>query len=115
MSKDFIAPIQVVHLFVVDSTFHIENEPSQNMDLKVDVSYQDVHLLRNKAGERADLKLYVCGSLIDRDDAKEKMRADVTVAISVSTKCRSTFQTMKRAVIFSLMRFPWRMVTLRAI
>ncbi len=27
MSKDFIAPIQVVHLFVVDSTFHIENEP----------------------------------------------------------------------------------------
>ena len=81
MSKDFIAPIQVVHLFVVDSTFHIENEPSQNMDLKV-----DVHLLRNKAGERADLKLYVCGSLIDRDDAKEKMRADVTVAISVSTK-----------------------------
>lgn len=86
MSKDFIAPIQVVHLFVVDSTFHIENEPSQNMDLKVDVSYQDVHLLRNKAGERADLKLYVCGSLIDRDDAKEKMRADVSVAISVSSK-----------------------------
>lgn len=115
MSKDFIAPIQVVHLFVVDSTFHIENEPSQNMDLKVDVSYQDVHLLRNKAGERADLKLYVCGSLIDRDDARKKCALMCRSLFRCLQNCRSTFQTMKRAVIFSLMRFPWRMVTLRAI
>ena len=44
MSGDFIAPIQIVNLFVVDSDFHIEDSPSDNMELKVDVSYQDVHL-----------------------------------------------------------------------
>ena len=48
MSGDFIAPIQVVHLFVVDSDFHIEDSPSDNMELKVDVSYQDVHLSKKK-------------------------------------------------------------------
>ena len=50
MSGDFIAPIQVVNLFVVDSDFHIEDSPSDNMDLKVDVSYQDVHLWKNDNG-----------------------------------------------------------------
>lgn len=48
MSGDFIAPIQVVNLFVVDSDFHIEDSPSDNMDLKVDVSYQDVHLWKRQ-------------------------------------------------------------------
>lgn len=87
MSKDFIAPIQVVHLFVVDSDFHIEDSPADNMDLKVDVSYQDVHLWKNDNGAHASLKMLVFGSLVDRDgDAQEKMRAGVTVSISVSAQ-----------------------------
>lgn len=87
MSKDFIAPIQVVHLFVVDSDFHIEDSPSDNMDLKVDVSYQDVHLWKNDNGAHASLKMLVFGSLVDRDgNAQEKMHAGVTVSILVSAQ-----------------------------
>lgn len=87
MSRDFIAPIQIVNLFVVDSDFHIEDSPSDNMDLKVDVSYQDVHLWKNDSGAHASLKMCVSGSLVDRDgDAQEKMRAGVTVSISVSAQ-----------------------------
>lgn len=87
MSGDFIAPIQIVNLFVVDSDFHIEDSPSDNMDLKVDVSYQDVHLCKNDNGAHASLKMRVSGSLVDRDgDAQEKMRAGVTVSISVSAQ-----------------------------
>lgn len=87
MSGDFIAPIQVVNLFVVDSDFHIEDSPSDNMDLKVDVSYQDVHLWKNDNGAHASLKMCVSGSLVDRDgDAQEKMHAGVTVSISVSAQ-----------------------------
>lgn len=87
MSGDFIAPIQIVNLFVVDSDFHIEDSPSDNMDLKVDVSYQDVHLWKNDNGANASLKMRVSGSLVDRDgDAQEKMRAGVTVSISVSAQ-----------------------------
>lgn len=87
MSGDFIAPIQIVNLFVVDSDFHIEDSPSDNMDLKVDVNYQDVHLWKNDNGAHASLKMRVSGSLVDRDgDAQEKMRAGVTVSISVSAQ-----------------------------
>lgn len=87
MSKDFIAPVQVANLFVVDSDFHIEDSPSQNMELKVDVTYQDVLLLKGENGSRADLKLLVRGSLVDKDDnAKEKMHAGVTVSVSVSAQ-----------------------------
>ena len=82
MSGDFIAPIQIVNLFVVDSDFHIEDSPSDNMELKVDVSYQDVHLWKNDNGAHASLKMCVSGSLVDRDgDAREKMHAGVTVSI----------------------------------
>ena len=87
MSRDFIAPIQVANLYVVDSDFHIENSPSQNMELKVDVGYQDVQLRTEDSYGCADLKLCVRGSLVDRDDnAKEKMHAGVTVSISVSAQ-----------------------------
>lgn len=87
MSKDFIAPIQVVHLFVVDSNFHIEDSPSDNMELKVDVSYQDVRLWKNDNGAHASLKMCVFGSLVDGDDGTQvKMRAGVTVSISVSAQ-----------------------------
>ncbi|RGT06528.1 hypothetical protein DWX55_00040 [Collinsella sp. AF19-7AC] len=87
MSGDFIAPIQVVHLFVVDSDFHIEDSPSDNMELKVDVSYQDVHLSKKGNDARASLKMCVIGSLLDRDEgAQEKMHAGVTVSISVSAQ-----------------------------
>ena len=87
MSGDFIAPIQIVNLFVVDSDFHIEDLPSDNMELKVDVSYQDVHLWKNDNGAHASLKMCVSGSLVDRDgDTREKMHAGVTVSISVSAQ-----------------------------
>lgn len=87
MSGDFIAPIQIVNLFVVDSDFHIEDSPSDNMELKVDVSYQDVYLWKNDNGAHASLKMCVSGSLVDRDgDAREKMHAGVTVSISVSAQ-----------------------------
>lgn len=87
MSGDFIAPIQIVNLFVVDSDFHIEDSPSDNMELKVDVSYQDVHLWKNDNGAHTSLKMCVSGSLVDRDgDAREKMHAGVTVSISVSAQ-----------------------------
>ena len=87
MSGDFIAPIQIVNLFVVDSDFHIEDSPSDNMELKVDVSYQDVLLWKNDNGAHASLKMCVSGSLVDRDgDAREKMHAGVTVSISVSAQ-----------------------------
>lgn len=87
MSGDFIAPIQIVNLFVVDSDFHIEDSPSDNMELKVDVSYQDVHLWKKGNDARASLKMCVIGSLLDRDEgAQEKMRAGVTVSISVSAQ-----------------------------
>ena len=87
MSGDFIAPIQIVNLFVVDSDFHIEDLPSDNMELKVDVSYQDVHLWKNYNGAHASLKMCVSGSLVDRDgDTREKMHAGVTVSISVSAQ-----------------------------
>ena len=86
MSGDFIAPIQIVNLFVVDSDFHIEDSPSDNMELKVDVSYQDVHLWKN--GNAVHMASHcVIGSLLDRDEgAQEKMHAGVTVSISVSAQ-----------------------------
>lgn len=87
MSKDFIAPVQVANMFIVDSDFHIDDSPSQNMELKVDVAYQDVLLRKGESSSRADLKLLVRGSLVDKDDnAKEKMHAGVTVSISVSAQ-----------------------------
>lgn len=87
MSKEFIAPIQVASMYVVDSDFHIENSPSQNMELKVDVDYHDVQLRKEDSYGFADLKLCVRGGLVDRgDNAKEKMRAGVTVSISVSAQ-----------------------------
>lgn len=87
MSKEFIAPIQVANMYVVDSDFHIENSPSQNMELKVDVDYHDVQLRKEDSYGFADLKLCVRGGLVDRGDkAKEKMHAGVTVSISVSAQ-----------------------------
>ena len=92
MSKDFIAPVQVANMFVVDSDFHIDDSPSQNMELKVDVAYQDVLLRKGESSSRADLKLLVRGSLVDKDDnAKEKMHAGVTVSISVSAQMPPSF------------------------
>lgn len=92
MSKDFIAPVQVANMFVVDSDFHIDDSPSQNMELKVDVTYQDVLLRKGENSSRADLKLLVRGSLVDKDDnAKEKMHAGVTVSISVSAQMAPSF------------------------
>lgn len=92
MSKEFIAPVQVANMFVVDSDFHIDDSPSQNMELKVDVSYQDVLLRKGENSSRADLKLLVRGSLVDKDDnAKEKMHAGVTVSISVSAQMPPSF------------------------
>lgn len=92
MSKDFIAPVQVANMFVVDSDFHIDDSPSQNMELKVDVTYQDVLLRKGENSSRADLKLLVRGSLVDKDDnAKEKMHAGVTVSISVSAQMPPSF------------------------
>lgn len=87
MSKDFIAPVQVANLFIVDSDFHIDDSPAQAMELKVDVTYQDVLLRKGENSSCADLKLLVRGSLVDKDDnAKEKMHAGVTVSISVSAQ-----------------------------
>ena len=64
MSKDFIAPIQVVHLFVVDSTFHIENEPSQNMDYRAtetgSLSRENTHCHIEEQGGRACRLKAVC-------------------------------------------------------
>lgn len=92
MSKDFIAPVQVANMFVVDSDFHIDDSPSQNMELKVDVAYQDVLLRKGESSSRADLNLLVRGSLVDKDDdAKEKMHAGVTVSISVSAQMPPSF------------------------
>lgn len=92
MSTDFIAPIQVSNLFVLDSNFHIEDSPSRNMELKVDVGYQDVQLRKSDGCGYADLKLCVRGSLVDKDDsAKEKMHADITVSISVSAQMPAKF------------------------
>lgn len=92
MSKDFIAPVQVANMFVVDSDFHIDDSPSQNMELKVDVTYQDVLLRKGENSSRTDLKLLVRGSLVDKDDnAKEKMHAGVTVSISVSAQMPPSF------------------------
>lgn len=92
MSKDFIAPVQVANMFVVDSDFHIDDSPSQNMELKVDVTYQDVLLRKGENSSRADLKLLVRGSLVDKDDnAKENMHAGVTVSISVSAQMPPSF------------------------
>lgn len=88
MSGDFIAPIQIVNLFVVDSDFHIEDSPSDNMELKVDVSYQDVHLWKNGNDARASLKMCVIGSLLDRDEgAQEKMhRRRCTLALQYPSR-----------------------------
>lgn len=87
MSRDFIAPIQVTNLYVVDSDFHIEDSPSQNMELKVDVCYQDVQLRKSDGCGYADLKMCVRGNLVDKDDStKRKMNVGATVSISVSAQ-----------------------------
>ena len=86
MSDNFIAPIQVADLFVVESNFRIEQAPAANMDLRIDVDYHVVQLAREGGNGSASLELRACACLVDKDgDRDEKMHADATVHIAVSS------------------------------
>lgn len=85
MSDSFIAPIQVLHLYVVESNFKIEQFPAESMDLRVDVDYHVARLTRADGNGTAALELRACGSLVDKDGGRdEKMHADATVHIEVT-------------------------------
>ena len=86
MSENIIAPIQVTDIFVVASNFKIDQYPAENMDLKMDINYRVLQLIRADGVGSAALELMVDGGLIDKEGTHdEKMHAGVTVHISVSS------------------------------
>lgn len=102
MDNLMIAPIQLDRLFLVKSSFQLEESPADNMEQKIGLNYT-VNRLESKNSEGlVDLYLTVETSLVDSDnDNEEKLFASVEVFVSAHASLApdATEQTAKEYLL----------------
>ena len=83
MENVILAPIQVERLYLVDSSFHIEDAPAKDIEAK--------QLEVNDGEGLVAINLTVNASLVDNENDEEKMRAGTVVFISASASIPEEF------------------------
>lgn len=91
MENVILAPIQVERLYLVDSSFHIENAPAKDMDQRLGLDIEAKQLEVNDGEGLVAINLTVNASLVDNENDEEKMRAGTVVFISASASIPEEF------------------------
>lgn len=86
-----LAPIQVERLYLVDSSFHIEDAPAKDMDQRLGLDIEAKQLEVNDGEGLVAINLTVNASLVDNENDEEKMRAGTVVFISASASIPEEF------------------------
>lgn len=91
MENVILAPIQVERLYLVDSSFHIEDAPAKDMDQRLGLDIEAKQLEVNDGEGVVAINLTVNASLVDNENDEEKMRAGTVVFISASASIPEEF------------------------
>lgn len=91
MENVILAPIQVERLYLVDSSFHIEDAPAKDMDQRLGLDIEAKQLEINDGEGLVAINLTVNASLVDNENDEEKMRAGTVVFISASASIPEEF------------------------
>lgn len=91
MENVILAPIQVERLYLVDSSFHIEDAPAKDMDQRLGLDIEAKQLEVNDGEGLVAINLTVNASLVDNENDEEKMRAGTVVFISASASIPEVF------------------------
>lgn len=91
MENVILAPIQVERLYLVDSSFHIEDAPAKDMDQRLGLDIEAKQLEVNDGEGLVAINLTVNASLVDNENDEEKMRAGTVVFISASASIPEEF------------------------
>lgn len=91
MENVILAPIQVERLYLVDSSFHIEDAPAKDMDQRLGLDIEAKQLEVNDGEGLVAINLMVNASLVDNENDEEKMRAGTVVFISASASIPEEF------------------------
>ena len=91
MENVILAPIQVERLYLVDSSFHIEDAPAKDMDQRLGLDIEAKQLEVNDGEGLVAINLTVNASLVDNENDVEKMRAGTVVFISASASIPEEF------------------------
>ena len=91
MENVILAPIQVERLYLVDSSFHIEDAPAKDMDQRLGLDIEAKPLEVNDGEGLVAINLTVNASLVDNENDEEKMRAGTVVFISASASIPEEF------------------------
>ena len=91
MENVILAPIQVERLYLVDSSFHIEDAPAKDMDQRLGLDIETKQLEVNDGEGLVAINLTVNASLVDNENDEEKMRAGTVVFISASASIPEEF------------------------
>ena len=91
MENVILAPIQVERLYLVDSSFHIEDAPARGMDQRLGLDIEAKQLEVNDGEGLVAINLTVNASLVDNENDEEKMRAGTVVFISASASIPKEF------------------------
>ena len=91
MENVILAPIQVERLYLVDSSFHIEDAPAKDMDQRLGLDIEAKQLEVNDGEGRVAINLTVNASLVDNENDEEKMRTGTVVFISASASIPEEF------------------------
>lgn len=83
---DFIAPIQIEQMYVIDSSFHIEPRPGEDMEQRIGLDFKITNLSIDNGHGKITIELSASSELISKDEAAEsKMGVSVTVFASASS------------------------------
>lgn len=91
MENVILASIQVERLYLVDSSFHIEDAPAKDMDQRLGLDIEAKQLEVNDGEGLVAINLTVNASLVDNENDEEKMRAGTVVFISASASIPEEF------------------------
>ena len=91
MENVILAPIQVERMYLVDSSFHIEDAPAKDMDQRLGLDIEAKQLEVNDGEGLVAINLTVNASLVDNENDEEKMRAGTVVFISASASIPEEF------------------------
>lgn len=95
MENVILAPIQVERLYLVDSSFHIEDAPAKDMDQRLGLDIEAKQLEVNDGEGLVAINLTVNASLVDNENDEEKMRAGTVVFISASASIPEEFSDVE--------------------
>lgn len=91
MENVILAPIQVERLYLVDSSFHIEDAPAKDMDQRLGLDIEAKQLEVNDGEGLVAINLTVNALLVDNENDEEKMRAGTVAFISASASIPEEF------------------------